>query len=136
MLSGQGSARCTRSASGWRREGDGLVRLNREVPERAALFFVITLFPARQQPSIFGVGAIKLPDPPGKPFGNPLGTTVLEPAVEDHQTNARAGQKKLLEVIVDFPEIVPFALRGQGCVNKFFCELSLRWGRFSRIRAK
>ena len=76
-------------------EGDGGVHLNREISERPA---VSIPFLCRQQISILGAGAVELPDPPGKLFGNPLGTGLVV-AVEDHQTDARARQEKLLEVL-------------------------------------
>ena len=107
--------RCARLALGWRREGDGSVHLDREIPEPPV---VITLFPGRQQPSILSTGAFELADLPGKPLRDLLGLGLVE-AGEDHQTDVRTGQKKLLEVINDGVEIAPFALSDQGRVNQF-----------------
>ena len=50
----------------------------------------------------------------------PLGTgfwNTLGYAPEDHHTDARASQKKLLEVILNAPFVSPFALSDQGRLN-------------------
>ena len=96
------------------------------------------------------MGAVELPDPLGKLFGDFLGAigTTLSVAFADHQTDARTSQKKLVKVVVDPLGLAPFALRNQGSrdhstvvvfepgdIVEPFPPVAVRFVHFARVRA-